>query len=130
MERSEIMRRVRSKDTGPEMVVRRALHGAGYRYRLHADNLPGKPDLVFPSRKAALFIHGCWWHGHSCKRGDRAAGTNAEYWRRKIDGNVKRDRASTRALRRMGWRVAVVWECQIREARTMNRIKRFLDRGS
>ncbi len=130
MERSEIMRRVRSKDTKPEMAIRIALHRAGYRYRLHAKELPGKPDLVFPARRAALFVHGCWWHGHSCKRGQRAATNNAEYWNAKINRNIERDKAAKRNLRRLGWRVIEVWECEIKNPKTLNRIKRFLDRES
>ena len=84
------------------------------------------PDLVFPSKRAVLFVHGCWWHGHACKRGNRVAGTNTDYWSNKIARNVERDKATNRVLRRMGWRVVVVWECQISNPRTLDRITRFL----
>ena len=130
MDRSELMRRVRSKDTKPEMAIRRALHRAGYRYRLHAKHLPGKPDLVFASRKAVIFVHGCWWHGHSCKRGARAAKNNADYWSAKISRNIERDNAATTALKRLRWRVLIVWECEVKNPRTMPRIARCLGKES
>ena len=126
MDRSELMRRVRSKDTKPEMAIRRALHRAGYRYRLHAKHLPGKPDLVFASRKAVIFVHGCWWHGHSCKRGARAARNNADYWSAKISRNIERDKATRTALKRLGWRVLIVWECEVKNPKMMPRTTRFL----
>jgi len=130
MERSDIMRRVRSKNTKPELAVRRALRRAGYRFRLHAGNLPGKPDIFFPSKKAAIFVHGCWWHKHSCKRGRRRAVNNAGYWRKKIARNARRDVNSIRALRRNGWRVAVVWECQLADMpKVMARLDRVLHRA-
>jgi DNA mismatch endonuclease, patch repair protein len=130
MDRSEIMRRVRSTDTTPECVVRSALHRRGYRYRLHAKELPGCPDIVFPGRRVIIFINGCWWHGHGCKRGARVPKNNALYWRRKIDRNVQRDFASVAALRHSGWRVAIVWECAItRNAEDVTaRLVRFLKR--
>ena len=126
MDRSEVMRRVRSKDTKPEMTIRRALHCTGYRYRLHAKHLPGKPDLVFASRKAVIFVHGCWWHGHSCKRGARAARNNADYWSAKMSRNIERDKAAKTALKQLGWRVLIVWECEVKNPKTMPRITRFL----
>lgn len=110
--RSEIMRAVRSKDTGPEMIVRKLVHGMGYRYRLHQKDLPGNPDLVFPKRRKIIFVHGCFWHHHDCKRGDRKPIKNSEYWTSKIARNVERDRASINALRNYGWAVLVVWECE------------------
>lgn len=132
MNRSEIMRRVRSTDTAPERAIRSALHRSGYRYRLHAKELPGCPDMVFPARRVAIFIHGCWWHGHACKRGARPAKTNAAYWQRKIAGNVRRDSLSVESLRRAGWRVATVWECGISRslASVTARLVRFLERES
>ena len=108
--RSALMSRIGSKNTQPEMVVRRMLHALGYRYVLHDKRLPGKPDLVFPARRKLIFVHGCFWHGHSCGRGFRPA-SNAEFWAAKIDGNKARDRRNVRALRAQAWRVLTVWEC-------------------
>ena len=106
------MASVRSKDTKPEMRVRKTAHRMGYRYRLHRKDLPGKPDLVFSSRRIALFVHGCFWHGHPCKRGDRMPATNVDYWREKIARNQRRDTANRLLLRELGWTPVVVWECQ------------------
>jgi len=111
--RSYIMSRIRSKDTGPEMVVRRALHGMGCRYRLHRRDLPGNPDIVMPGRRLAIFVHGCFWHQHRKCRGSRIPKSNVEFWRAKLERNVKRDRKAVRDLRAMGWDVKVVWECEI-----------------
>ena len=125
--RSRIMRSVKGRDTAPEMAVRRMVHGLGYRYRLHRGDLPGKPELVFPRLKKAIFVHGCFWHGHPCARGDRAPRTNAEYWRRKIAGNVARDAANLAALQAMGWRRTVIWECELKNpARVRKRLAGFL----
>lgn len=112
--RSEVMARVKGKNTAPELKVRAALWRAGLRYRLHAAALPGKPDLVFPGRRLALFVHGCFWHGHDCPRGARAPKENADYWRRKIGRNRARDQATVQALTAMGWRALTVWECELR----------------
>lgn len=109
-DRSALMSRIRSKDTKPEMVVRRLLHCLGYRYVLHDKRLPGKPDLVFPVRRKVVFIHGCFWHGHACSVGATPK-SNIAYWTAKIDGNRRRDGKSCRALRRLGWRVLTVREC-------------------
>lgn len=108
--RSALMSRIGAKDTQPEMTVRRLLHSLGYRYVLHDKRLPGKPDLVFPGRRKVVFVHGCFWHGHSCGRGFRPS-SNAEFWAAKIDGNRSRDRRNVRAIRAQGWRVLTVWEC-------------------
>lgn len=110
--RSAIMRAVKSKDTTPELVVRRLVHGLGYRYRLHRKGLPGKPDLVLPARRKAIFVNGCFWHGHDCARGARQPVENADYWKAKIGRNVERDLASVAALQAAGWQVMVVWECE------------------
>ena len=110
--RSRIMASVRSKNTKPEMRVRKTAHRIGYRYRLHRKDLPGKPDMVFPSRRIALFVHGCFWHGHPCKRGDRMPATNVDYWREKIARNQRRDTANRLLLRELGWTPVVVWECE------------------
>lgn len=108
--RSALMSRIRSKDTKPELIVRRLLHGLGYRYVLHDARLPGRPDLVFPSRRKVIFVHGCFWHGHSCPRGFTAK-SNAQFWAAKIAGNKQRDRRNNRALNALGWQVCTVWEC-------------------
>lgn len=114
--RSEIMRAVKGRDTGPEMKIRKALHTHGFRYRLNDRRLPGSPDLVFPKYHAVLFVHGCFWHGHDCARGARTPKTNARYWREKIARNVKRDAAACAALRRLGWRIKISWECDLQDA--------------
>ncbi len=107
------MSRIRGKDTKPEMLIRRELHAAGFRFRLHRRDLPGRPDLVFPARKAVIFVHGCFWHGHTCPM-CRLPSTRPEFWAAKIDGNRRRDQAAIEALGADGWRVLVVWECALR----------------
>ena len=107
------MSRIRGKDTKPEMLLRRGLHALGFRFRLHRKDLPGRPDLVFPSRRAVIFMHGCFWHGHACPMCPIPA-TRREFWTAKITGNRVRDAAATDRLRVLGWRVFVVWECALR----------------
>jgi len=114
-ERSDVMRAVRSKDTTPEIADRHLLHSLGYRYRLHRKNLPGKPDIVFPRRRMAIFVHGCFWHGHCCRRGKRIPVTNREYWERKIVRNKVRDTETRRRLAALGWKTLVVWECKLKD---------------
>lgn len=114
--RSAVMRAVRSKNTGPEMILRRLLHAQGYRYRLHRKDLPGSPDLAFPGRRKAIFMHGCFWHGHDCKRGARQPKANADYWVAKIARNRARDEQAQQALRALGWESLIVWECAITRA--------------
>lgn len=116
--RSQTMARVRSKDTTPEMKVRRLVHGMGFRYRLHRTDLPGTPDLVFPSLRKIIFVHGCFWHQHKCKRGDRQPSTHTHYWSRKLQRNVERDRRQLDELRSCGWLPLVVWECETKKTRT------------
>lgn len=106
------MGRIRAEGTSPELRVRKAAHRLGFRFRLHRADLPGKPDLVFPSLRKAIFVHGCFWHGHDCARGARIPETNREYWLEKVRRNVERDRESVAELARKGWQVLVVWECQ------------------
>ena len=126
-ERSRIMRTVKGVDTEPEMVVRRLAHRLGYRYRLHCGDLPGKPDMVFPGRRKIIFIHGCFWHGHGCSRGNRIPKANREYWLRKIARNGERDVATMAALAAMGWEVIIVWECEVKdEDQVERRLRRFL----
>ena len=125
--RSRTMRAVKAKNTGPELAVRSILHAAGYRYRLHDKKLPGKPDLVFTSRRKVVFVHGCFWHGHDCKRGDRRPKRNAEYWRDKIRRNRERDREHVVALKRAGWIPLILWECELQNVSVLlDRVKRFL----
>ncbi|WP_425409612.1 very short patch repair endonuclease [Hyphococcus sp.] len=112
--RAEVMRAVKSKDTKPEIALRKALFALGYRYRLNVRDMPGKPDLVFPKHRTVIFMHGCFWHGHHCKRGARLPKTNTDYWRDKIARNQKRDKKNAAALRKLGWRVVTVWECELR----------------
>lgn len=114
--RSAVMRAVKSKDTTPEMIVRKAAHVLGFRYRLHRRDLPGNPDLVFPIRRKVIFVNGCFWHGHDCARGSREPKTNVDYWRAKIARNVARDRCNLKALADTGWRVLTVWECETKKA--------------
>lgn len=126
--RSRTMAAVRSKDTKPEMLVRRLAHRLGYRFRLHRKDLPGKPDLVFSSRKAIIFVDGCYWHGHDCKRGARTPKTNVDYWRAKIGRNMARDAANIVALEARGWRVLTLWECELKDVDDLaRRLQRFLD---
>jgi DNA mismatch endonuclease (patch repair protein) len=115
-ERSRLMARVRTKDTGPEMVVRRFLHVRGFRYRLHDRNLPGRPDLVFPGRKIAVFVHGCFWHRHPGCSLSYTPKTRVDFWKAKFAQNIERDRRVTEELQLMGFRVLVVWECMTRRA--------------
>lgn len=126
-ERSRIMRAVKSRDTRPELAVRRTAHAMGYRFRLHRADLPGRPDLAFPSRRAVVHVNGCFWHGHGCKRGAREPKTNAAYWRAKIARNAARDAANLSRLKALGWRALIVWECETRDAdKLRKRLSRFL----
>jgi DNA mismatch endonuclease, patch repair protein len=127
--RQALMCRIKSKDTMPELVVRRLVHSLGYRFVLHDKRLPGAPDLVFPSRSKVIFVHGCFWHGHSCGRGFKPK-TNAVFWAAKIDANRARDRRQQGWLRRAGWRVLTVWECATypnRGAALPRRLSSFLE---
>ena len=131
MDRTEVMRRVRSKDTTPEIVVRRLIFSHGYRYRLHRSDLPGKPDIVFPSSKKIIFVHGCFWHGHSCKRGARIPKHNREYWTQKISRNIERDKKHLKELKKLGWEVKIIWECEINNIKKLeSKIERFLAKNS
>jgi DNA mismatch endonuclease, patch repair protein len=120
-QRSANMSRVKQKDTRPELEVRRALHAAGLRYRLHAKKLPGKPDLVFASARLVLFVHGCFWHQHACAKA-RLPSTRADFWHQKLEGNVVRDRRNAEALEKLGWKVEIIWECEIDDRALMARL--------
>ncbi|SLM41756.1 XorII very short patch repair endonuclease [Nitrospira sp. ND1] len=122
------MQAVKSKDTAPEWTVRRLVHGMGYRFRLHRSDLPGKPDLVFPRLHKTLFVHGCFWHGHDCSRGARVPIHNNAYWTNKVARNQERDKATQASLRTLGWRVLILWECELKDSRMIGfRIKNFLE---
>lgn len=113
-QRSRMMAAIRGKNTKPELMLRSALFKAGFRYRLHARNLPGSPDLVFQKYQAVLFVHGCFWHRHEGCRFTTSPKTNSDFWERKFDGNVSRDARNVALLREQGWRVVVVWECALK----------------
>ena len=114
--RSAVMRRVKGRDTTPEMKVRKALTRLGARYRLHRKDLPGNPDIILPGRRLALFVHGCFWHGHDCARGARVPKQNRDYWVAKVARNVARDERTRAELAGQGWRVETIWECELRDA--------------
>jgi DNA mismatch endonuclease (patch repair protein) len=113
-QRSLIMSRIRGKDTKPELVIRSLLHRMGFRFRLHRSDLPGTPDIVLPKFKKVIFVHGCFWHMHNCKRGRSFPRTNERFWTLKRQRNVARDRKNILKLRKLGWRAQVIWQCQLR----------------
>jgi len=128
VQRSELMSRVRSKDTKPEMRVRRMVHAMGYRYRLHHGKLPGCPDMVFPERRKIIFVHGCFWHRHEDCRRNRTPKSRREFWDAKLEKNRLRDLENQSKLRSLGWDVLVVWECETEEAAGLpGRIMSFLE---
>ncbi len=125
--RSRNMARIRDKNTKPELTVRRYLHTSGLRYRLHVPSLAGKPDLVFVRQRICLFVNGCFWHGcPHCADGGRTPKSNQAYWRQKIDGNVQRDRRHARQLQREGWKVLVVWACEISRPGTLVQLRKAI----
>ena len=126
--RHEIMQNVKTKNTALEIKLRSLLHKNGFRFRVNRKDLPGKPDIVLPKYRAVIFVHGCFWHGHDCPRGQRPQ-TNADFWNQKIDRNVIRDKSDVSLLESLGWRVLIVWECEIKkknEAVLLSRVKEFL----
>jgi DNA mismatch endonuclease, patch repair protein len=126
-ERSANMRAVKGGDTKPEKLVRRISHAMGYRFRLHDRHLPGTPDLVFPSRGKVIFVHGCFWHGHKCRRGSQTPKTNTAFWVMKIAKNLERDAEQLAQLKKSGWRCLVVWECETKKLDQLSsRLYRFL----
>ncbi|MEZ2347536.1 very short patch repair endonuclease [Terriglobus sp. RCC_193] len=127
--RSENMRRIRSKNSKPEIFLRSLLHKAGYRFRLHRTDLPGKPDVVFPGRRKVIFVHGCFWHQHSGCREGRLPGTRPEYWVPKLQRNVARDLANSVSLEKLGWRMLIIWECEIESSPgLLSKVEDFLGR--
>ena len=126
--RSAVMRRVKATGTAPERKVRALLTGLGARYRLHRKDLPGKPDIVMPGRRLAIFVHGCFWHGHDCARGARTPKQNRDYWVAKVGRNRARDAVNGAALASAGWRVETVWECELKDAAALEeRAKGWLE---
>ncbi len=119
--RSAIMRAVKSRDTGPERAVRKMLYALAPGYRLNRADLPGRPDMAYGRRGLAIFVHGCFWHGHDCARGARRPKTNAAYWRAKIAGNKKRDRSALAALHALHWRTLVIFECELKQPKAVAR---------
>lgn len=128
VDRSRIMSHVKSRNTAPEIAVRRLLHRLGYRFRLHRANLPGHPDIVLPRHRKVIFVHGCFWHGHrGCPRAGRPT-SNTEFWNRKLDANVRRDGAAQGALVALGWQVLIVWQCETRdEMQLSSSLRQFLE---
>lgn len=130
-QRSANMSLIRGKDTRPEMLVRRMLHSSGYRYRLHDRRLPGTPDLVFRSRRKAVFVNGCFWHMHTCRRGQSEPKTNSAFWREKRLRTARRDEERRSQLEALGWEAYVVWECELKDpSAVLASLKKFLDRSS
>lgn len=129
-ERSERMALVRSKHTKPELAIRRLVHGMGFRYRLHGNKLPGRPDLVFPARRKAIFVHGCFWHRHRGCKLARIPKSRVRFWKEKLEGNRKRDARNMTRIRRLGWSYLVIWECQLGKLESLSRkIRKFLEEG-
>lgn len=122
------MSRIGGKDTKPELLVRSLLHGMGYRFRLRGKDLPGKPDIILPKHKKVIFVHGCFWHGHAgCSRSKRP-GTNMEFWNKKIDGNMERDKYNIQRLKDSGWMTLTLWTCEIKDQEALkNRLISFLE---
>lgn len=127
-QRRRIMQSVGTHNTGPELTVRKLLSGLGYRYRLHARNLPGKPDIVFPGRKCVIFVHGCFWHNHGCRKG-KAPKSRLDYWGPKLAANRARDTAQLAMLKSLGWFVLTLWQCETANtAKLSARLARFLNK--
>ena len=129
-QRSANMRAIRAKNTSPELKVRKMLRAFAPGYRLHRKDIPGKPDVAYVGAKRAIFVHGCFWHGHDCKWGARVPKTNVKYWRAKIGGNRARDARHAIELKAMGWRALTIWECELRAPKKAEaRLRRFVLRG-
>ena len=120
------MRRIRNRDTAPEKIVRSILHRRGYRFRLHRKDLPGKPDIVFPSRRKVIFVHGCFWHQHGACPEGRIPSTRLSYWKPKLERNKKRDALNLQRLRTLGWEALEIWECEIKQSQLGLRLQKFL----
>jgi len=120
-QRSYCMSRIRKTDTKPELAVRRIVHRLGYRFRLYRKDLPGCPDIVLPRHRKVIFVHGCWWHRHNCRYGRRTPKTRPEYWLPKLQANKERYKRDRRKLQSQGWKVLVIWECQLRDSEKLSR---------
>lgn len=126
--RSRIMRAIPSEGTKPELIVRRSVHALGYRYRLHVKSLPGTPDLVFPSKRKIVFVHGCFWHRHTGCKYASFPKTRIDFWQEKFSSNTRRDRRTVRALKKLGWSILIIWQCQLKDpAKLGARLNEFLD---
>jgi DNA mismatch endonuclease (patch repair protein) len=126
MDRSENMRAIHNRDTQPEMAVRSLVHRLGYRFRLHRQDLPGTPDLVFPARRKVIFVHGCFWHAHACKPG-LTPNSNRGFWLPKLQQNKARDKRNLKALTQLGWAALVIWQCELKDGGKVGaRVARFL----
>ena len=125
--RSRMMAGIRAKNTLPELQIRSLLHRNGFRYGLHRNDLPGKPDLALPKYRVVIFVHGCFWHGHQCAI-FKWPSTNARFWRSKIEGNIARDHKSLTLLKQQGWKPIVLWECAIRHAARRHSLEKFIAR--
>lgn len=127
--RSRIMSRISGKNTKPEILVRSLLHRMGYRFRIHKKNLPGKPDICLPKHKKIIFVHGCFWHGHkNCPRAKRPT-TNVEFWNKKIDGTIERDKENIKGLKELGWQTLTIWTCEIKNQDALkNKLISFIER--
>jgi DNA mismatch endonuclease (patch repair protein) len=129
-QRHRCMSAIRNKDTKPEKVVRRLVHSLGYRYRLQGSDLPGRPDLIFSGKRKVIFVHGCFWHRHSCNKGHSMPSTRIEFWRKKLEDNKERDKTNRLKLRKLGWKSLVIWECETKPSKKdklKKRIREFLD---
>lgn len=121
------MGKVKSKNTTPELTVRRLLHALGYRYRLHAKDIPGRPDIIFRTRKKVIFVHGCFWHRHSCPNGQRTPKTHINFWENKFEKNKERDQRTLALLKQLGWECLVVWECEVKNTLDIcSKLKSFI----
>jgi DNA mismatch endonuclease (patch repair protein) len=129
--RSQIMSRVRGKDTKPELIVRSLLHRMGYRFRIHRTDLPGNPDITLPKHKKVIFVHGCFWHGHlACARAKRPS-TNVEFWQKKLDKNIQRDTQNIAKLVALGWTVLVIWQCEVKNLPNLKyKLEHFLGKNA
>jgi DNA mismatch endonuclease (patch repair protein) len=124
--RKAIMQSIQGKDSRPEKIVRSMIFKLGFRYRLHDALLPGKPDLVFKSAKKIIFVHGCYWHRHNCKKGNSIPVTNQEFWKQKFAANKKRDKEVRRKLRKEGWKILIIWECETRKTKRSKLVTRII----
>ncbi len=128
--RSKIMSSIKNKDTRPELAVRSLLHRMGHRFRLHQKDLPGKPDIILKKHKTVVFVHGCYWHRHNCKRGQSMPSSNKEFWQRKFRGTIERDKKVQEQLKKLDWNVGVIWQCELKtQSDTVKKLENILAAG-